>query len=192
MNNSKYIRGAFDEIHAPNALLRKVKTMNKKEAKKNYGLKYAITALAGFAFVFVASNSICYAATGETLVEKAYVYINGEAYEADIEWSQDGDTLVGQVSYDVSDGEEVSIQMTNEITPDSTYEDNSDFTYSYDSTYELIEEDGKIYLVVNDNKVDITEDFSDGEASGTIKCNDETVNFVVSGTIDEYEIFLEN
>ena len=35
MNNRDYVRGAYDEIHAPDALFGKVMDMNKKEAKKN-------------------------------------------------------------------------------------------------------------------------------------------------------------
>ncbi len=207
MNNNDYIRGAFDEIHAPDALLRKVKNMNKKEAKRNFNLRYAAAGIAAFAFFFMTSNGICYAATGDTWVGKAIVYINGEKQEENIEWKQEGDTLVGTVSYEVNDGdsieivevenvdgspvvEDVAIDLTDDDTAASGISGTVDVTYSSTIQGELsvVEEGDKMYLVSGSSKIDITEDFADGEATGTIGMDGETMNYTVTGTPEEYEI----
>ncbi len=209
MNNREYVRGAFEEIHAPDALIRKVINMSKKEAKKNFKLKYAVVALAAFAVAFAGSNGICYAATGETWVGKAIVYINGEKQEADIEWSQEGDTLVGEVSYEIEEGDVVEVIEVENADSDIVVEDveleffddpssesgvggTANLTYSYGNNVELVEENGKIYLTSYNDKVDITEDFADGKATGTIQFDGATANFTVTGTVEEYDISLTN
>ena len=58
------------------------------------------------------TNGVCYAATGETWVEKATVYINGEPVEMDVQMSQNGDTTVAEVSYEVNDESGGAAQMT--------------------------------------------------------------------------------
>ncbi len=207
MNNKEYIRGAFDEIHAPDALTRKVKNMNKKEAKRNFNLRYAAAGIAAFAFFFMTSNGICYAATGETWVGKAIVYINGEKQETNIEWKQEGDTLVGEVSYEIEEGdsieiveaenadgspvvEDVELAITDDGTSGSDISGTANITYSSTIQGELsvVEESEKMYLVSGSSKIDITEDFADGEATGTIELDGETMNYTVTGTPEEYEI----
>ena len=78
MNNKEFVRGVYDEIHAPEELFGKVMDMNKKESKKKNILRYVAGVAATLGVAMVASNGICYAATGETWIEKAIVYINGE------------------------------------------------------------------------------------------------------------------
>ena len=189
MNNRDYVRGAYDEIHAPDALFGKVMDMKNKEVKKfdkRNVFKYA-AAFAAFAVAFAGSNGICYAATGETWVEKAYVYINGEKQEQDITYTQEGDMVVGEMQLEVDENDDVVVSVVDEA--EITTEDN---VGSMDDTAELKCEDGKVYLVVAGKTVDITEDFVDGEASGQVECNGEMVNYTVTGTADSYEISLES
>ena len=55
---------------------------------------------------------------------------------------------------------------------------------------ELLQEEGKVYLVTPEEKIDITDDLSDGEASGTFEYCGVTMTYLVSGTAGEYEISL--
>lgn len=189
MNNRDYVRGAYDEIHAPDALFGKVMDMKNKEVKKfdkRNVLKYA-AAFAAFAVAFAGSNGICYAATGETWVEKAYVYINGEKQEVDVTITQEGDATVAEMHLDVDENDDVVVSMVDEA--DVSTEDNEG---SMDNTAELKSEGGKVYLVVAGETVDITDDLVDGEASGQVECEGEMVNYTVTGTVDSYEISLES
>ena len=77
MNNKEQIKNVYDEIHASDALFRKVRNMNKKESKSRNIVKFAATAAAGLALMLATSNGICYAATGETLTTKVKYFING-------------------------------------------------------------------------------------------------------------------
>lgn len=189
MNNRDYVRGAYDEIHAPDALFGKVMDMKNKEVKKfdkRNVLKYA-AAFAAFAVAFAGSNGICYAATGETWVEKAYVYINGEKQEQDITYTQEGDMVVGEMQLEVDENDDVVVSVVDEAV---TGED--EFSGAMEATAELKAENGKVLLVAYGQTVDITEDFADGEARGQIECNGEMVNYTVTGTVDAYEISLES
>ena len=91
MKNRESVKRLYDEIHAPDALFGKVMEMDKKQSKVRNIVKYAMGTAAALALAFVTSNGICYAATGQTWVSKAIVYINGEATEQELEWHQEGD-----------------------------------------------------------------------------------------------------
>ena len=67
---------------------------------------------------------------------------------------------------------------------------------------ELVEEDGKVYLMIDgEQAADITEDFADGKAVGTIHLNigDKTPEedtggktfYTITGDMDDYDIALE-
>ncbi|MBQ9934269.1 MAG: hypothetical protein IJO70_00290 [Lachnospiraceae bacterium] len=189
MNNRDYVRGAYDEIHAPDALFGKVMDMKNKEVKKfdkRNVLKYA-AAFAAFAVAFAGSNGICYAATGETWVEKAIVYINGEKQEVDVTVTQEGDAAVAEMSLTVDENDDVVVSMVDEAEVST-----EDTVGSMSNTAELKAEDGKVLLVVYGQTVDITEDFADGEAGGQVEYDGEMVNYTVTGTADAYEISLES
>ena len=55
------------------------------EMSKNVIFTKAVAVAAAVALCFVGSNGICYAATGDTWVEKMIVYFNGEPKEMDVE-----------------------------------------------------------------------------------------------------------
>lgn len=187
MKNRDYVRGAYDEIHAPDALFGKVMNMKKKENNMRNVLKYAAAAFGVFALTFAASNGICYAATGETWVEKAIVYINGEKQEVDVTVTQEGDAVVAEMSLEVDENDDVVVSMVDEADVAT-----EDIVGSMDNTAELKVEDDKVYLVIADETVDITEDFADGEATGQIKYDGEMVNYIVTGNAEAYEISLES
>lgn len=120
MKNKEKVERLYNEIHAPEALVWKVMDMNKEMKTKNYKarnvIKYAVCALAVMVVTFVASNGICYAATGESLVTKIKVTINGEEKQEDMNWTKDGDTYQGTVTIPGENGLETTVTIDAEST----------------------------------------------------------------------------
>lgn len=189
MKNKEYYQRTFDEVHVPEAVLGKVKGMKMEEKKiqKKSKLRYAAAIAAAFGLCIVASNGICYAATGNTWVEKVILHINGEAVEQDITWHQDGDLVYGEFEYE-TDGEEPAVVefydmegTAPEIGDGVDYEECN-------FTSEILQDNGRVYLSIGDSKIDITEDFADGECSGTFEFRGATFEYVVTGTVDNYTV----
>lgn len=206
MRNSEYYKKAYDEVHAPAALLGKVMNMKKerKEIKKKNTAKRWLTAAAALALCFVASNGISYAATGETWVQKVTVYLDGELVEQEVTFHQEGDMLIGELELpDVEDNVYVAVEtVADDTAGDVNYSEEfiqsdmfsqmlSDGLDCTAST-ELVQENGRVYLVIdgdNVNRVDITEDFADGSATGTyVDSEGLSCTYTVTGTIEEYSV----
>lgn len=189
MNNKEFYTDTFNEIHVPAAVLGKVRDMKmEREAiKRQSKLRYAVSAVAVLAVCLIASNGICYAATGDTWIQKVSFYVNGEKQELDVTMHKEGDTVVGEVTREVDEGEEAYVVTTDnigsdeEIVVESAIKDSS-----------LISEGDKVYLVIGDNlkKIDITEDFADGKCSGSFELEGLTYNYEVTGTVEESSISL--
>lgn len=120
MNNQEKFKQTYDEIHAPEGLLGKVMDlhMEKKEFKTRNVVKAAVCAIAVTLGMFGAGNGICYAATGETLVTKMKVVINGEETEKDIEWTQKGDTYHGEITIPGEDNSSVTVYTISDEMPE--------------------------------------------------------------------------
>lgn len=207
MKNKEYYQDTFDEVHVPEAVLRKVKGMKMEEKKiqKKSKLRYAAAIAAAFGICIVASNGICYAATGNTWVEKVILHINGEAVEQDITWHQDGDLVYGEFEYE-TDGEEPAViefydaEKSDLNIPDGTghgficgkeaegADDETAGQSGSDFNTEIIQENECIYLMIGDSKIDITEDFADGKCSGSFEFQGVTLEYEVTGTVDEYTV----
>ena len=95
--DEKELREVFDGIHMSPALLRKVENMDKNKNKKAKLVKTAAAAFAAVALCIAASNGISYAATGHTWFSKITYYIDGKEVDADVEWTKNGDAIVGTV-----------------------------------------------------------------------------------------------
>lgn len=80
MNNKEFYTDTFNEVHVPAAVLGKVRDMKmeKTTIKRQNKLRYAVSAVAVLAVCLIASNGICYAATGDTWIQKVTFYVNGE------------------------------------------------------------------------------------------------------------------
>lgn len=188
MKNDKYYKDVFDEIHVPEAVLGKVRDMKmeKKEIRCKSKLRYAVSIAAAFVLCMVVSNGIAYAATGSTWISKATWYINGEKTEKDVVWHQDGDNFYGEIS--VENDDEVKVEHISGTSPDSTIDTGND------SVVELILEtdSDKVFLNVGNGlkRIDITDDFADGECKGTVELDGASYNYEITGTVDEYSIIL--
>lgn len=114
MKERESVKKVYDEIHAPEALLRKVMEMNKKDFKFRNAVKFVAMAAAALAITVVASNGICYAATGETWIGKMKVLINGVETEQEVTWEQQEDMLVGTIEMEVEEGEPFEMEIVSE------------------------------------------------------------------------------
>lgn len=207
--DEKELKEVFDGIHMPPALLRKVENMDKNKNKKAKLVKTAAAAFAAAALCIAASNGICYAATGHTWFSKITYYINGKEVNADVEWTKNGDEIVGKVEVPEEAG-------SFEIVAEGVPEDVDIFTISDTQTEdgktvseeeagwseekedaaeaaaqcEVKEEGDKVYLLVEGGKqkIDITEDIADKEAAGEFTWQDKTYQYYVSGSASEYEL----
>lgn len=219
MKNEKWYKETFDKVHVPEELLGKVMDMeNQTEKKAKRGWRYAMGALAAAFGLFVASNGICYAATGETWVSRMTVYFNGEKYEGDITWQEyENGKLIGMFPVTVpvvSDHSMESVILG--IIAEAGEVIDKDLTYSIDDrVFTMIEgdddyaagncevscevetdEDGRVWLRVNQNgacvaEADITADLADGTAEGDITYDDHTYHYQVTRkTNGAYEVML--
>lgn len=166
-----------------------------KTKKRTTALKFATATYAALLGVFVVTNGVCYAATGETWVEKATVYINGEPVEMDVQMSQNGDTTVGEINYTVEDadgeGGEVQMTMISEVGDfdDTTYEIH-DYTVegaedgSPNADDMVLEStDGHVVLAPEGvEPIDLTDQLAtNGAAMGTYDKDGATYVYQVSG-----------
>ncbi|WP_304856414.1 hypothetical protein [Adlercreutzia caecimuris] len=169
-----------------------------KTKRRGVALRLATATCAGLLGVFVVTNGVCYAATGETWVEKATVWVNGEPVEMDVQMRQEGDVAVGTVEYTVEDavGEGGDIAMTMSAEDG----DFSNMAYEIkDYTAEgadaadgaaggmvLESDDGHVLLVPGDGSqaepIDITDQIkAQGGATGTFEMDGATYVYQVSG-----------
>ena len=172
MNTDKKIQelytGVFDEVHASDELLRKVKAMTDTNKKKSIRTTVKVLyTVAAVAVLLIASNVIAYAATGGTLLN---VIINGE--EQTVTAADEN----GRYTFTYgTDNEKVDIVIDGEFSDgDTLYMNESDAV-----SPELTKEGDKTYLVCDDVKIDITEDMKDGSADGT---------FELDGIIFSYQV----
>ena len=121
MNNQEKFKQTFDRVHAPEALLGKVMDMQmeKKEFKTRNLVKALVCAIALGLGLFGAGNGICYAATGESLVTKMKVVINGEETQQDVEWKKQGDVYHGNVTIPSEDGSSVTVLTVSDDIPEN-------------------------------------------------------------------------
>ncbi len=157
--NKKLYKDTFDEVHASENLLGKVKDMRKENINivKRISKRAVCAAAAMAAVVFVSSNAIAYAATGSTWVEKVRLSVDGKTYTL-TEKQADG-TMVYEV--DVPEAGSVSVESSEGA--------GENFTVTAGEATISIE-GGRIYLITGKNgeKTDITDNFTDGVCEGYV------------------------
>lgn len=204
MSNQSRYRAMMDDIHAPAEVLARVKGIPMEKTKKHpLALKYATAACAALLGVFVVTNGVCYAATGETWVEKATVWVNGEPMEVDVQMVQNGDVTIGTMEYTVEDGEggEIGIEMTAEggSIEDATFEINDYAKGDYkvhDAGVDcqvLESADGRVSLVAaGADPIDITDQVKqNGGATGTFEKDGATYVYKVAGEPGNWHVSVE-
>lgn len=167
-NYRKLYKDTFDEVHAPENLLGKVKNMKKENIKavKRISKRTACAAAALLAVVVVSGNAITYAATGSTWLEKARICIKGE----------DGYEYTYYVE-DVENNDESIVCFQIEDT------ETSGFTITDAGIgAELVSEDGRVYISAGEGeeRTDITDKFVDNVCEGDIIVKGKSCHYVVT------------
>lgn len=203
MNNKQFYKETFDAIQMSEESIRKVKNMSENRTKKRRlktGFRAAIAA-ASLVAVFAIGNVAVYAATGSSLVEKVAekvsVYINDE--KVDVDRITKGTDENGNDYYQIKldeDKDEIHITESMSEELESTYHVE---TANDNFKTRLLKEGKKIYLLIDGGEkgieemvLDITKDFEDGKAEGSFVYNGYPYLYKVSGTVEKYNINIEN
>lgn len=199
MSNKKLYKETFDSIQMSEETFRKVMNMNENTQltpKRTFKFhNVAVAAVATFALLFISSNAISYAATGNTLLETVTIYMNGNKvddsqlksytdkngnthYEMELE-KEDGSS--GEiVVYDAASDMGYSVSLDSET-------DSNKATLNLTLIQGTVKQEGdQVILVIGDDqkKIEITDDFKDGTAKGTFTLDGIVYEYVVEGTID--------
>lgn len=163
----------FKEIHAPKALTRKVMNMAKFEKQKNVGSfvkRFALVA-AAVAVLFVGSNGVVYAATGNTWVKGIFKDIkNWNGAVIGTEYVQATDEVKISVAEDIIDDEAPVIPVTIEFSN----KDMAPFKYLQEvkvEAYKILDEAGEVVVAIDDES--ITEIVTDGKTQINLPVNNE-------------------
>lgn len=209
MSNASQYKAMMGEVHASADLIGKVKGIPMEKTKKRgVALRLATATCAGLLGVFVVTNGVCYAATGETWVEKATVWVNGEPVEMDVQMSQQGDVTVGTVEYTVEDavgeGGDIAMTMSAEDGDFSNmaYEikdytaGGADAADGATGGMVLESDDGHVLLVPGDGSqvepIDITDQIkAQGSATGTFEMDGATYVYQVSGEPGNWHVSVQ-
>lgn len=151
------------------ALLRKVMEMKKDTFKFRNCVKYAVVAVAALALTVVASNGICYAATGETWFSKIKVSINGKETEPEITWREEDGHMVGSFEMELDSvneetGEQEKAYAQIDVLPDGVNVEDVD--ESEDTTVLTVvvpEEGGSITVEETDGELNLSVDTDSAE-----------------------------
>ena len=169
MNENNNIKDVYDQIHAPEALLGKVMEMKKDTFKFRNCVKYAVAVVAALVLTVVASNGICYAATGETLFSKIKVCINGNEVTPDVTWQEEDGRMVGSFemeldSVDEETGEQEKAYAQINVLPDGvTAEEVDELEDTVILTIVTPVEVGSITVGETDGELDISIDTNKAE-----------------------------
>lgn len=204
MISKKEYQDTMNEIHVPSEVLGKVREypMKNKNLKRKHLAKMAGGIAAAFALAFVVSNGICYAATGETWVEKTFTY-HIVSYDGDGTGTA---TLTitdseGKKTAALEDAENldgtVFVYVEGSEAPDCVYFSlDGESLSKYDRFNAFVQEaDGRQLLTLESDSAesvteDITEDLADGTASGEIEYLGKTYRYEVTPSGEAYDISL--
>lgn len=189
MTNKERYQKAFSVLKASREI-----RMEDLEMKKKVNVSKGVAVAATVALCFAGTNGICYAATGDTWVEKVIVYFDGEEVEKDVTVKDLGNGNYGY-SLEVDENEEsVKMEIVTDEEGNETkkyYSSSNKEAQTSEVTPMLVEEDGKVYLQFGDAKEDITEDYADETASGKMVIEGMEYEYEVTGTVDIYSITLK-
>lgn len=204
MNNHEFFKETFDQLELSAEFVEEMKNMEKAKSKRNI-IKYATAVAAAFALVVLSSNGICYAMTGNGIVEevvKQYKKLTQGEVRVDNDNLSDEvvDAYVGEdgmYHYEFADGTSAGILVEEpEHTAVFSFKQKYDGGTSYSITAfvaKLEVQDGRIVLNIVE-PIDITDDFADGVAEGTFverwKVGDSeyeaTFGYRLEGSLDNY------
>lgn len=198
--NKSFYKETFEEIPVPQGLAEKVGRITVGEEKRQRTgvgsvIRKVAIAAAVLVALFVGSNGIAYAMTGETWVEKMILrrIINGTEYEIEAEKRElkNGETVyIGEAEIDLKDGEKFSIGGIDLKDGDIFQIVEPSWEGIYidvaEGSTEIVSQNGRTYIWDGDTEVDITEDLEDdGIARGIYEADGIWKKYGVKKT-DEY------
>ena len=186
-----FYKETFEEIPVPEGLAEKVgripegKVKSRRSAARSVMKKVAIAA-AVLAVLFVGSNGIAYATTGETWVETMMVRLklDGIEYEVDLKEKLGGN------------GEKVYTGTVKEADGDKSYvyvnDEDGDISYTTIPSGHIVSVNGRTFIRDEELEVDITEDLEeDGLATGTYEKNGFVKQYVVRKSGENHRYWIE-
>ena len=206
MSNKKLYKDTFDSIQLSEEAFRKVINMNKQTKllpKRTFKFQNIIVAtVATFALLFISSNAISYAATGNTLIENVTIYMNENKVDDSQVTSYTNKN--GNIHYEMEIDEkgdssrkivitDTALDMGYSISYDEETE-NNETTLNISIIQATVKQKGdQVVLVIGDDqqKILITDDFKDGTATGTFTLDGITYEYVVEGTIDSNTVNIQ-
>lgn len=161
MTNKEKYKQAFSGLHASMDVGME-DIMKKKSA--NIVKRIAVAAVA-LVVGFAGSNGVCYAATGETWVEKVFVKVNGVDREATVTEYEDGTVCYGVQLESYQDGEN-SVNQYVEILTEKENIDDISITCDesgHESAITIVNEaenafDGESAIVIVEEKTEASAD----------------------------------
>lgn len=206
MSNHKIFKETFEQIELRSSRIEELKNIQIVKSKYST-LRYVAAVAVTFVMVMLTCNGICYAMTGNNVVEKVinrYKELTEEEVRVnnDILSEQVVDSYLredGLYHYEFTDGSSASIYIEN---PEHTSVFSLKQKIENGSSYSLIcfvgelsDLNGRIILDIV-GPIDITEDFADGVASGTFEYKwktssveyQETFVYRVEGTLEKYTV----
>lgn len=220
MDMQKQYKESYDDIVLREEKIEQLKDFEqlkkweeqKRLQKRTQRIRKVLVAAAAVAVVFLAGNTITYAKTGESLVkhtERAiWIVINQESeipgtFSASIEedggnvgvviFGDDKELKVSDAENSVGTKKIYTNKESNFVVGSKKKKGTNEETY-FIMDVKLEQRGDKIYLVVADDakeKIDITEDFADGEATGEFSVEGMDFRYKVTGDIDKYDIDTE-
>lgn len=195
MSNRQLYKETFDRMVMSEEAIRKVKdNMENKENRRNRTAFRAAVTMAALTGVFILGNIVSYAATGNSLVqtglERIHVFVDDKEIDVkDVEQRKDKDgNLYYEIEVDEGKNSKVEISASGLAENDVYVDADKDEIKLIGG--DIKEKDGKIYFQYGNKKekIDITEDFADGEAKGKFRWDGKTYQYIVTGTVEKYDI----
>ena len=201
-NQEKFIE-TFEQVELSELAFQKMKDVEGKRMKKTIW-KYAAAA-ASLGIVFLVSNTISYAMTGNSIidevrrfldVEKEHIRVNNDEVCEELISSYVGED--GLTYYEYSDGSKTGV-----LLDDPKHSSVFDYKIPIEGGFTtgiivfegtLYEKDDRTYLELYGAPIDVTEDFADGVITGSFVYtgihNDMSENFEyrVEGTLVDYTV----
>ena len=201
MSNRSQYKAMMEGVHAPADLLARAKgiPMEKKSTQRTMTMRIAAATCAAVLGVFAVTNGVCYAATGETWVEKVTVFVNGQEQEVDMTFSQEGDATVAEMTVETDEGGSLVVSVDGDMVKSDGYQlsvnegASGSFQVHGDDGASVLEgEDGTVLLAVDGvDPIDITSQLAhSGIAKGSFEKNGETYSYEVSGQSGNYNVNL--
>lgn len=183
------------EIKASDELRRKVMSIPAREpAGRPLAMRCAACVCTALLAAFLASNGVCYAATGETWVEVVVLWMNGREVAVDVEVREAGDAAQGWSAFEATGDEG---RPPSDIAPAEGSDGEGDgpegpsIVRELDAGAAIVESpEGDVLLCPSDSSpIDITSQMeSEGRASGEYESNGKSYRYRVVKGPDGYSL----